>query len=39
MVEPSDDRIGDAFAILPRAADGAPEALVDTFAGKPDDVV
>ena len=39
MVEPRDDRIGHALAILPRSANGAPEGLVDSFAGKPDDIV
>ena len=39
MVEPRDDRIGGALAILPRSADGAPEGLMDSFAGKPEDIV
>jgi hypothetical protein len=39
MVEPRDDRIGGALAFLPRSANGAPEGLVDSFAGKPNDVV
>jgi hypothetical protein len=39
MVEPRDDRIGGALAILPGSADGAPEGLMDSFAGKPDDIV
>jgi hypothetical protein len=39
MVEPRDDCIGRALAILPGSANGAPEGLVDTFTGKPDNVV
>jgi hypothetical protein len=39
MVEPRDDRIGRALAILPRSANGAPQGLVDSFASKPDDIV
>jgi hypothetical protein len=39
MVEPRDDRIGRALAILPRSANGAPQRLVDSFASKPDNVV
>jgi len=39
MVEPRDDRIGGALAILPRSANCAPQGLVDSFAGKPDNIV
>jgi hypothetical protein len=39
MVEPRHDRIGGALAILPRSANCAPQGLVDSFTGKPDDLV
>ena len=39
MVKPGDARIGGALAVLPRSPNGAPEGLVDSFAGKPNDVV
>jgi hypothetical protein len=39
VVDLRDDRIGRALAILPRSANSAPKGLVDSFAGKPDDIV
>jgi hypothetical protein len=39
MIEPRDDRVGHALAVLPRPANGAPEGWVDSLAGKSDDIV